>query len=97
MFAITVNYGSTIPLYMRLYGSIIEEIASNHIHYGNKIPFPRLLASVMDLDLQTVNKSYRLLNENGIIAPLKNMKYVVTSKAPDMEKMKYTGKIKENK
>ena len=81
MLTIKVNYDTTIPLYARLYNRIIEEINSNHIHYGNKMPSPKLIAAVMELDLPMVEKSYGLLIENRIITLLKTKKYIVSGYA----------------
>jgi len=79
MLIIKVNYDAAIPLYTLVCDRIIEEIDSNHIHKGNKIPSPELIAAVMGLDLQMVEESYRLLSENRIITRLTTKKYVVSS------------------
>jgi len=79
MLTITVNYDTTIPLSAQVYNRIVGEINSNHLHYGNKMPSPRIIAGVMGLDLQMVEESYRLLIENRIISRLKTKKYIVSS------------------
>jgi DNA-binding transcriptional regulator YhcF (GntR family) len=94
MLTITVNYDTAIPLYAQVYNRIVEEINSNHIHYGNNIPSPGLIATVLGMDLQMVEKSFRLLSENRIIARLKTKKYVVSG-SPDNETMEQI-RIKNN-
>jgi len=85
MLTIKVNYDTAIPLYAQVYNRIMEEIGSNHIHYGNQIPSPIMIAAVMGMDLQIVEKSYRLLSENRIIARLTTRKYVVSTGYQDDE------------
>lgn len=94
MLTITVNYDTDIPLCAQVYNRIVEEINSNHIHYGNKIPSPTLIAAVVGMDLQMVEESFRLLSENRIIARLKTKKYVVSDYL-DNETMKQV-RIKNN-
>ena len=80
MLKISIDYKLKDTVYRQVYNQIVEQIASNNIHPGDKIPSSREMAGVLNINFHTVNKAYQLLRENGIIELSKNKRYIISKK-----------------
>ncbi len=80
MLKISIDYNLEDTVYRQIYNQIVEQIASNNIHPGDKIPSSREIAGVLNINFHTVNKAYQLLRENGIIELTKNKRYIISKK-----------------
>lgn len=64
---IRIEPDSVTPIYEQLSNQIIEGIAREWIHPGDSLPSVRAFASDLGVNMHTVNKSYHLLENKGII------------------------------
>lgn len=63
----TIDLTSDIPIYMQIKNAIIAGIAAGRLSPGQPIPSVRQLASDIGVNMQTVNKAYSLLKQDGYI------------------------------
>ena len=73
----TVNPRSTTPLYEQLEQNIISMIASGILAADDQLPSVRSLARDLGLNPNTVQKAYRLMEEEGIVVTPPNAVSVV--------------------
>ncbi|QQK07833.1 GntR family transcriptional regulator [Miniphocaeibacter halophilus] len=64
---IKLNMQSSTPVYLQLRNEIIKRIASKEINPGEKLPTVRDMAKQVGLNPMTVNKTYQILKEEGIV------------------------------
>jgi len=64
---IKIDFNSNEAIYIQLRNQIIQEIANCNIKEGDSLPSVRQLASLLDINMHTVNKAYNLLKEEGYI------------------------------
>src|SRR5699024_4537300 len=64
---IQLNFNSDIPIYEQLKNEIIIGIAKTHLQPGERLPSVRQLASDIGINLHTVNKAYKQLEEEGFL------------------------------
>ena len=64
---ITIDTGSTEPLYRQIRAQIIEAIASGELVAGDGLPSVRALAGDLGVNLHTVNRAYAILRDEGYL------------------------------
>ena len=64
---IKLNINSETPVYLQLRNEIIKGIALGEVNPGEKLPTVRDMAKQVGLNPMTVNKSYQILKEEGIV------------------------------
>jgi len=79
MLRITVDHNSKEPPYKQIYDQIVSQISSGDLAMDDALPPSRTLAGVLDVNFHTVNRSYQMLRDNGIISLTRKRKYVVTA------------------
>jgi len=57
-----------IPIYTQIVLHVKRGIAAGTIHHGDELPSRRVLASLLGVNPNTVQKAYALLEEEGLIA-----------------------------
>jgi len=77
-----VNHESRLPKYRQLVNSIIENIESGRIKYGQKLPSINQLSFEYYLSRDTVEKAYRDLKVKGIIESIKGKGFYVSNSSP---------------
>jgi DNA-binding transcriptional regulator YhcF (GntR family) len=75
-----VDFGSEQPLYQQLRDQIVEGIAAGALAPGERLPSVRQLAADLDINLQTANKAYALLQGEGFIKAHKREGFVVRAR-----------------
>ena len=63
----TLDFTSDIPIYMQIKNSVIAGIASGALKEGQPLPSVRQLAGDVGVNMQTVNKAYIMLKQEGYI------------------------------
>jgi GntR family transcriptional regulator len=63
----SIDPKSAVPVYSQLFRQIERHIASGEIANGEKLPSIRELASVLRINPNTVAKTYRLLEADGLV------------------------------
>jgi GntR family transcriptional regulator len=66
--AIVVDPGLDEPVYAQIAHQILEAIASGVVPAGALLPGVRVLASDLGVNLNTVARAYRLLEDDGFVA-----------------------------
>ncbi|MDY2919263.1 MAG: GntR family transcriptional regulator [Anaerococcus sp.] len=64
---LNIDFSSELPIYEQIRRQIILALARGDIDYGYELPSVRNLAADIGVNLHTVNKAYKLLEEDGII------------------------------
>jgi GntR family transcriptional regulator len=65
---ISLNFRSDIPIYIQIVEQLQQQIISGMIRPGDQLPTVRALASDLRVNFNTVARSYRLLDEAGVIS-----------------------------
>ena len=81
--SLEVNDDSIIPKYKQVIDSIISNIKSGKITYGQKLPSINQLSFEYYLSRDTVEKAYRYLKQDGIINSIKSKGYYVSNTTPE--------------
>lgn len=85
-----IDFGSDMPIYDQIRRAIIKALAKNELDFGQALPSVRQLAGDIGVNLHTVNKAYKMLEEDGIIVMDRRFGSRIVDKAYDM-----TGSQKE--
>ncbi|MBE5957451.1 MAG: GntR family transcriptional regulator [Lachnospiraceae bacterium] len=64
---LTVNFQSRTPVYIQLYENFIRMVSVGAIKPHDKLPPVRTLASNLGINPSTVQKAYKMLEEEGYI------------------------------
>lgn len=64
---LAIDFSSDIPIYEQIRREIIKALAQGDLAFGQSLPSVRQLGSDIGVNLHTVNKAYKLLEEDGII------------------------------
>lgn len=76
---IKIQFESQIPIYKQLKNQIIEGIAAGELKPGESMPSVRKMAEDIGINLHTVNKTYKILKNEGILSTHRRKKVVVNS------------------
>lgn len=63
-----IDFSSDIPIYEQIRREIIKALARDDLSLGQSLPSVRQLAADIGVNLHTVNKAYKMLEEDGIIS-----------------------------
>lgn len=74
---LTIDFASDEPIYMQIRNQIVVGIASGNLHDGDALPSVRTLGEELGVNLHTVNKSYKLLQQEGFITMARSRGAVV--------------------
>ncbi|MEU3165194.1 GntR family transcriptional regulator [Streptosporangium sp. NPDC006930] len=64
---LTLDLDSEIPIYQQIRDRVVEAIARRQAREGDPLPSTRQLAADFGINFHTVNKSYDLLRQQGVI------------------------------
>ncbi len=64
---ISLDIGSSIPIYVQLRNQIVTGIGRGELKEGERLPTVRQLAQDAGVNTMTVNKTYQLLKTEGFI------------------------------
>ena len=67
MMLLTIDFESSIPIYLQIRSSIVEGIATGLLKSGDPLPSVRNLALELSINMHTVNKAYTLLKSEGYV------------------------------
>jgi DNA-binding transcriptional regulator YhcF (GntR family) len=81
--SLEVNEESSLPKYRQLVNSIVQNIETGRMKYGQKLPSINQLSFDYYLSRDTVEKAYRDLKKNGIIESVKGKGYYVSNSSPE--------------
>ena len=80
-----IDFRSGIPIYLQVVERIKERIASGRLTPGNQLPTVRSLALELRVNFNTVARSYRILDEIGIISTQQGRgTYVMNNPPPEI-------------
>lgn len=64
---IEIDFNSPEAIYIQLRNQIVLEIAQDRLHDGDSLPSVRNMASMLGVNMHTVNKAYAMLKEEGYL------------------------------
>lgn len=80
-----IDFRSGIPIYLQVVERIKERIASGRLTPGDQLPTVRSLALELRVNFNTVARSYRILDEVGIISTQQGRgTYVMNNPPPEV-------------
>lgn len=56
-----------VPIYLQIVRHIKQEIAAQTIEHGEELPSRRVLSALLGVNPNTIQKAYKLLEEEGLI------------------------------
>ena len=65
---VEIDFRSGIPIYIQIMDQIRMLIISGDLQQGDQLPTVRQLATFLGINLNTVSRSYKLLDEAGLIS-----------------------------
>ena len=65
---IQIDFRSHEPIYLQIIDQIKQKVVSGELQEGDQLPTVRQLAADMRINFNTVARSYRMLDEEGIIS-----------------------------
>jgi GntR family transcriptional regulator len=65
---IEIDFRSGIPIYIQIMDQVKHMIAAGQLNPGDQLPTVRQLAADLRVNFNTVARSYKLLDEDGIIS-----------------------------
>ena len=89
-----IDFASEKPIYEQIRRGIIKSLSQNDLQYGETLPSVRQLASDMGVNLHTVNKAYKMLEEDRIIVMDRRFGSKIVDKTPDISESQKR-KVKE--
>lgn len=79
-----IDFASDQPIYEQIRRGIIKSLSQNDLKYGEALPSVRQLASDIGVNLHTVNKAYKMLEEDGIIVMDRRFGSKIVDKTKDI-------------
>jgi DNA-binding transcriptional regulator YhcF (GntR family) len=64
---LAIDFNSEVPLYQQLRDQLVVAIATGVLPVGSSLPATRRLAAEFGINFHTVNKTYSLLRQEGLI------------------------------
>lgn len=89
-----IDFASDQPIYEQIRRGIIKSLSQNDLQYGETLPSVRQLASDIGVNLHTVNKAYKMLEEDGIIVMDRRFGSKIVDKTKDISELQKR-KVKE--
>lgn len=89
---LTFDFESKIPIYRQIRDQIVIGIADGRLKQGDRLPTIRELADESGINMLTVSKAYRILNNEGYTVTDRRkgtlISYEGSKKTPDGETLK---------
>ncbi len=76
---ITINLESAVPIVEQVHAEIRHAIARGALRPGDSLPTVRQLADDLGINLNTVARAYRLLENDGLVTSIRGRGSVVRS------------------
>lgn len=77
-----------VPIYLQIVGYIKRGIVAGAIVSGDEIPSRRMLSALLGVNPNTVQKSYAMLEEEGLIHSRSGAKSCVTVEGDTMKRLR---------
>lgn len=75
---------SNKAIYLQIVERIYDQVLSGHLHPGNRLPSVREYAMTVQVNPNTVMRTYENLSRDGIIANRRGIGFFLTDEAPDI-------------
>ncbi|MBN2443923.1 MAG: GntR family transcriptional regulator [Spirochaetales bacterium] len=79
-FGIEVDFSSSLPFYKQIYNQIVFALNTGRLKPGDKLYHITMLAKKLGVSVNTVSKSYRMLELKGYLAKVKGKGAYITKK-----------------
>ena len=76
------DFPSSKPIFVRLADRLADAIAAGKYPVGERVPSVREYSAEVEVNPNTVVRSYELLEQRGLIAKTRGVGYFVTDEAP---------------
>ncbi|MBI5296871.1 MAG: GntR family transcriptional regulator [Chloroflexi bacterium] len=82
--SIEIDLRSDLPIYLQIIEQVKRQIADETLKPGDQLPTVRALAEELRINFNTVARSYRMLDEAGVISTQQGRGTYITEKPPPM-------------
>ncbi|MDR1834168.1 MAG: GntR family transcriptional regulator [Propionibacteriaceae bacterium] len=65
---LSIAPGSDVPIYLQLRHQIVDALVRGELREGDQLPSVRQLAVDLGINLHTVNKAYKVLEDEGYLS-----------------------------
>lgn len=89
-----IDFGSDMPIYEQIRRGLIKALSKKNLNFGQDLPSVRQLAGDIGVNLHTVNKAYKMLEEDGIIVMDRRFGSRIVDKSYDITEAQKS-KVKE--
>lgn len=89
-----IDFGSDMPIYEQIRRGLIKALSKKDLNFGQDLPSVRQLAGEIGVNLHTVNKAYKMLEEDGIIVMDRRFGSRIVDKSYDITEAQKS-KVKE--
>ncbi|CAN5303719.1 GntR family transcriptional regulator [soil metagenome] len=80
---ISIDAGSTVPLFEQLVSGLREQVMSGELPAGERLPAGRELAASLQVNVHTVLRAYQVLRDEGFIELRRGRGAVVADRTSD--------------
>ncbi|MDO5718852.1 MAG: GntR family transcriptional regulator [Tissierellia bacterium] len=80
---LSIDFNSDIPIYEQIKRQMVEAIARGELLPGEDLPSVRQLGEDLGVNLHTINKSYKHLQNMGYVSMDRRIGTVVSTEFPD--------------
>jgi GntR family transcriptional regulator len=81
---ITIDLRSDTPIYLQIVEQVRQQVANGALGPGDQLPTVRALASDLRVNFNTIARSYRILDEAGVISTQQGRgTYILELPAPE--------------
>jgi GntR family transcriptional regulator len=77
-----IDLRSGLPIYLQIIEQVKQQIADETLKPGDQLPTVRALAEELRVNFNTVARSYRMLDEAGVISTQQGRGTYITEKPP---------------
>ncbi|MGM0421161.1 MAG: GntR family transcriptional regulator [Bacillota bacterium] len=84
----TINYDTARPIYEQIIEYILKKLAAGKFSPGEKLPSQRQMAQELKVNPNTVQRSYREMENKGLVETKRGLGTFVTDSSEDIENIR---------
>lgn len=82
---LNIDFRSDIPIYQQIVDQIQYMISTNELKPGDQLPTVRAVAQELRINFNTVSRSYRILDQAGLISTQQGRGTYISDRIPEKE------------
>ena len=82
---LNIDFRSDIPIYQQIVDQIQNMISTSELKPGDQLPTVRAVAQELRINFNTVSRSYRILDQAGLISTQQGRGTYISDRIPEKE------------